>query len=269
VHSLNSHDCGLTYCKFCKLKVPSKDMEFDDDGTKKHQCYIQKIDATKKKSKKGKKRNHGNQLVSDQAQEDAKEECSNDPTYIFFDLECSQEILVKETENGRILQHKILCAHARVVCPKCFDKEDSNCQKCYEKMFTGTNTQNEFCEWLFNHDGPVRAMAHNAQGYDAQFILDWLHNHSMVKPEIIGRGLSLITISVGGVKILDSMAFIPMALAKFPGAFGITNVKKGDFPLRFLTEDNLDYIGPMPEKEKFFLDRLNNKQMEEFDQWYN
>jgi len=37
-----------------------------------------------------------------------------------------------------------------------------------------------------------------------------------------------------GVRILDTLNFLPMALSKFPKTFGISEMKKGFFP-HFLT----------------------------------
>jgi len=45
---------------------------------------------------------------------------------------------------------------------------------------------------------------------------------------------------------LDSVSFLPCALCKLPEAFGLS-ASKSWYPHYFNTEENLDYIGPIPD----------------------
>jgi hypothetical protein len=78
---------------------------------------------------------------------------------------------------------------------QCADERREDCDLCCEKLFFGVDSLREFCEWLFGLRN-ITAMAHNSGGYDGQFVLDYLHKNSMIPPEIISRGLQLITIKV-------------------------------------------------------------------------
>ena len=89
-------------------------------------------------------------------------------------------------------------------------------------LFQGKDTVNDFCKWLFTpqHKGCI-VVAHNFQGYDGYFIADYLVQNA-IKYEIIYRGAKSLTLKVPDwdIKFIDSINFIPMALAKFPKTFG-------------------------------------------------
>ena len=110
---------------------------------------------------------------------------------LFFDFECTQE-------GGE---------HIPNLCVVHNESGD-------EKVFSGPNTRDDFCEWLFqeqNSDSIV--MAHNFQGYDGYFILQYLHKNGLV-PEVIMRGAKILTLNVPvfNIKFVDSLCFIPMSL---------------------------------------------------------
>jgi hypothetical protein len=71
-------------------------------------------------------------------------------------------------------------------------------------------------------DSERNRMAHNFQGYDSYFILQYLRENS-VKYDVIMRGANVLSLSVDMFKIrfIDSLNFIPMRLADFPKTFGI------------------------------------------------
>jgi hypothetical protein len=60
------------------------------------------------------------------------------------------------------------------------------------------------------------------------------------------RGLSIISLTACDITLLDSMSFIPMALASMPKAFDIP-ASKGYFPHYFNVKDNWLYDGPIPD----------------------
>jgi hypothetical protein len=84
---------------------------------------------------------------------------------LFFDFECRQE-------NGN---------HEPNLCVIQNEAGD-------EWVFEGDNTRNGFCEWFFTkeHAG-CTVMAHNFQGYDSYFILQYLRENG-VKYDVIMRG---------------------------------------------------------------------------------
>jgi hypothetical protein len=64
-------------------------------------------------------------------------------------------------------------------------------------------TLKDCCTWLFQpkHQGTT---AHNAQGYDAQFILRYLVTHDTVKPKLIMNGSKIIMLEAHQVRLIDN-----------------------------------------------------------------
>ena len=166
---------------------------------------------------------------------------------LFFDLECTQEdgihkanLCIVHDEAGR------------------------------EKLFQGNTTIKDFCEWLFTkeHQDCI-VVAHNFQGYDGYFIQNYL-NENGVKYEIILRGAKILSMTVPmfNMKFIDSLNFIPMGLAKFPKTFGKTEMCKGYFPHLFNTEENQDYVGPIPCQTDYAPTTMKPEAREAFLVWH-
>jgi hypothetical protein len=103
-------------------------------------------------------------------------------------------------------------------------------------VFSGPNTNDEFCEWLFQpQHAKTTFIAHNLQAYDGYFILQYLYKQG-VTPQIITRGAKVLSLTVSklNIKFIDSLCFIPMKLAHVPKTFGLPDLQKGYFPT-FLT----------------------------------
>ena len=90
-----------------------------------------------------------------EASEDCDEGESDYNQLLFFDFECTQEggnhvpnLCVVHNESGQ------------------------------EWVFSGPNTRDDFCKWSFQeqNSGSI-VMAHNFQGYDGYFILQYLHKN--------------------------------------------------------------------------------------------
>ena len=214
-----SHNCGLVRCTVCQ--------EYVDSETAK--CYMQPV---------GTKANETVESDDDMLDSECDEADENESSYnqlLFFDFECIQE-------SG---------THVPNLCV--VHDEAGN-----EKVFRGEKTKDDFCEWLFqkeNADSIV--IAHNFQGYDDYFILQYLHKNGIV-PEVIMRGAKLLTINVPmlNIKFIDSLSFVPMKLANFPKTFGMTELAKGYFPHLFNTAMNQTCIGPIPPKGFYYPDGM-------------
>lgn len=137
-------------------------------------------------------------------------------------------------------------------CAKCnkFNKQN----QCYEKspcrntcgyrevLFKGEHTKRDFGQWLFNQvHKDFTAIAHNAKGFDSYFIMENLIDNS-IRPEIIYSGSKIMYIHVThglNIRIVDSVNFLNMRLAKLPDAFGLRSLKKGFLPHLFNSKNNL------------------------------
>ena len=186
-------------------------------------------------------------------QEQSKEE----PSYaqlLFFDFECTQEHGIHEVN---------LCV--------VYDEEKE------VATFRGKNTVRDFCTWLFTreHDKCI-VIAHNFQGYDSYPILKQL-NQEGIPYDVIYNGTKCITLKTKTrkshqfktrVKFIDSMNFIPMALARFPKTFGQDELCKGYFPHYFNKDENQEYVGPIPCQEDYGANYMKPEAREKFMTWH-
>jgi hypothetical protein len=60
------------------------------------------------------------------------------------------------------------------------------------------------------------------------------------------NGLKIMCMKMEHLVLLDSVSFLPFPLRKLSEAFGLT-AHKSWYPHYFNTEENLDYMGPIPD----------------------
>ena len=136
-------------------------------------------------------------------------------------------------------------------------------------LFQGKDTVKDFCEWLFTeqHEGCI-VVAHNFQGYDGYFIADYLVQNA-IHYDVIYRGAKNLTLLVTNwdIKFIDSLNFIPMALAKFPKTFGQDELCKGYFPHAFNKDENQNYVGPIPCKNDYGVNFMKPEERDAFIAW--
>ena len=112
-------------------------------------------------------------------------------------------------------------------------------------------------------------MAHNFQGCDSYFVLQYLREHG-IKYDVIMRGAKVLSLTVDmfNIRFVDSLNFIPMKLANFPKAFGIEELAKGYFPHLFNKKENESYVGPIPPTPYYNPNGVNPKDRETFVAWH-
>ena len=115
----------------------------------------------------------------------------------------------------------------------------------------------------------VVVIAHNGQGYDHQFILNYILTRTRHTPELIMRGTKIISMELDNLKFIDSLNFLPMGVAALPKAFDISQLKKGYFPHLFNRSENETYVGPLPPIESYSPDTMKTEARKEFMQWYS
>jgi hypothetical protein len=140
--------------------------------------------------------------------------------YIFFDYECMQVRDSKQIPNLII---------ATRLCDDCFN-QTRLCDKLLCQTFV-FQINDEFGDWLFNIKNKYFiAFAHNMKSYNGFFIIDYIIKHLLPTdnvPGVLLNGCKLLVINFMGIKIIDSINFIPMALSKIPKTFGLSELKKG------------------------------------------
>ena len=230
-------ECGKTYhtytkhrCGHIQCRNCGQVVPYD------HKCYVQPLGRDKK---------------------------AKNQVYIFYDFEC-----MLDKDNNHVPN----LAVANKVCQKCMEipmnEPDDVCECAREqKIFKGASTLNDFCDWLFNTNNKAICLAHNAQAYDLHLIMQYIHERG-VRPEMIRNGQKILCLEAGGLKFIDSLNFFPMALAKLPKAFDLTELSKGFFPHLFSTAENQDYVGPMPGLEYYDPDGMKSESREAFLEWY-
>ena len=127
----------------------------------------------------------------------------------------------------------------------------------------------DFASWLFseeNHD--TIAIAHNSKAYDTYFLLNHLVSVG-ITPQVILNGGKIISLKTSdpNIEIKDSLNFFQMALSKLPKTFGLHEMKKGYFPHYFNRKENINYMGPLPEKRYLGYDTMMKNVLEEFSSW--
>ena len=173
---------------------------------------------------------------------------------LFFDFECTQERGIHEVN---------LCV--------VYDEEKEAC------VFRGKNAVKDFCNWLLvpQHHKCI-VMAHNFQGYDSYPIMKYL-NENAIQYDVIHNGAKCVTLTTKQktqnsfkieIKFMDSLNFIPMALAKFPKTFGQNELCKGYFPHFFNKDENQNYVGPIPCQDDYGADFMKPEAREAFIAWH-
>ena len=166
-----------------------------------------------------------------------------------------------------------------LLCSK-FNKEENEyerypCEGCGKRqvIFSGLNTQKEFYKWLISEQHKnYTVIAHNARGYDAYFLYNEMMRNSNVPDPIIFSGTKIMYMKVGkglNIRILDSLNFLPMPLAKLPKSFGLTEMKKGFFPHFYNIQENQNVIlSSLPDMKYYDPDTMSKGRREEFFEWY-
>ena len=232
----DKHKCDEFNCKKCHQKYQVQP----------HFCYI------KSKNK-----------------EELQEEDKINKIIVAYDIESTQE-------GGEHVPNLLI---QKTKCDNCSEVNEQ-CDRCYvpkQEYYFGKSCVKEFVRYLFvdlakkaeESNSMIYAFAHNARGYDAQFILRELWSHNFKGLDVIMRGRKILIIRCGNIKMLDSLNYFLLSLADLPKAFGLdVSIKKGDFPHLFNKESNYKYRGSIPDIEYFSPDYLTPNKKSELLKWH-
>ncbi|XP_035225169.1 uncharacterized protein LOC118197734 [Stegodyphus dumicola] len=89
-------------------------------------------------------------------------------------------------------------------------------------------------------------------------------------PEVIPNGSMIMSVRHPSlnIRVIDSLNFLPMALAKLPGCFGLSELKKGYFPHLFNSRENQSYVGPLPDPHYYSPDTMSTSARQAFLSWH-
>ena len=224
--TIQRHKCGHGKCPSCKEYVP----------TDTHQCYIQPIVDSVPQSgtdrivgplsrhRRGAaaglatlEANVASSPDPDEAGPDEAEEEGTEPLphplFLYFDIEAQQDTGLHKAN--------LLCAES---------------SESHEQFtFTSESCIETFLDWaqsLTRTNNPhvkrkVICLAHNFKGYDSYFILEQCYQQ-YVKPEQLVNGATILSLSLAGLRFLDSLSFLPMPLPVSQSLW-ITRTEKGVF----------------------------------------
>lgn len=161
-------------------------------------------------------------------------------------------------------------------CDNCYPEK--GCDVCDKKLiFEGYNCVSDFLTYIIK-DLAVKAerlkcmvyvYAHNARGYDSQFILTDLCNKGYPKFDVIATGSKILRIVIGNIKFQDTLSFFMCPLSHLPKAFNLNEEQKGCFPHLFNTFQNWDYHGTKPAINHFGIEYMTPSQSKALKEWYD
>ncbi|XP_063418064.1 uncharacterized protein LOC134700765 [Mytilus trossulus] len=168
-----------------------------------------------------------------------------------------------------------LCVVHRV-CSYCLGNNvnaSSTCDTCgkNEIIFSGPNTNDEFCQWLFSgENNGATVLCHNFKGYDSFPILSYLFRNGIL-PKIIPSGAKNMSVEIPAcnIRMIDSLNFLPSALSKLPKMFGLDELQKGYFPHLFNRQENQSVVlEHLPDIKYYNPDGMKVDDREIFLEWY-
>ena len=233
-----NHNCEEFLCRSCNESYVSQP----------HYCYMKPLSLTK-----------------------LQEEDNIRKFIVCYDIEATQTPVsdVKFLHKANLLICRTecdFCASDPTLCPICK----------HELVFEGADCVKEFGNYIYDYlaqeaariGSRVYVFAHNARGYDSQFILRDIIDRQLLDVEVISSGLKLLRIKVANVTFVDSLSFFHAPLAALPKAFGLGDVKKGTFPHFFNKSENWNYRGDIPALEYFGIDYMKPEAANDLEAWH-
>lgn len=110
-------------------------------------------------------------------------------------------------------------------------------------------------------------IAHNAKGFDLQFLFHELIRRSIVIERIYnGAKIMWMKLPEYNTTFNDLINFIPGAQSKFPNTFGLKKFKKGLFP--YLFPKTTKFLEKRPAEKYYDPGNMNSGRYAEFKKWY-
>ena len=224
------HRCGYAKCHVCQEYVYIND----------HRCYIQPVvEEEPKQSEEG-----GGCMVAPPP-----------PLFVYADIEAYQN-----EENVFI---------ANLLCYSSSEEEDIHAldgEDCVLQFLQDLDDLAE--EPDSEQQRNIIVVFHNLKGFDGVFLIHELYDQQRSVENQITVGAKVLSFTSGPLKFIDSLCFLPMALASFASTFNLSQLKKGFFPHLFNTPENQQYVGRMPDITFYDPDSLMSSKKEELINWY-
>lgn len=228
---ISHSNCGKDKCMNCGKQC---------EDLRSHKCFLTPIKCSKPV-----------ESDSEEEEEEEKEE-EEKSMFVFFDIECMQE-------TGYHV-------------PNLLVSQVNGSDEFY--VFKREGCVGEFLDWLnafslSNEGVKIVVVAHNMQGYDGYMIVEEYYKRHIF-PSMIVNGAKIMSMEMSDdIKFIDSLNFLPFPLSAFSKSFAIPELKKGFFPHFFNTQENQNYVGPIPDQKYYDPEGMSASRKAEFETWYN
>ena len=119
-----------------------------------------------------------------------------------------------------------------------------------------------------NKERQINVVFHNLKAFDGMFLINELYQEQRPVENQLTVGAKVLSFKSGPLTFIDSLCFLPMPLASFPGTFNLSELKKGFFPHLFNTPSNQNYVGRIPDLEFYDPDSMMSSKKEELIKWH-
>lgn len=277
-----NHVCGQRYCfycscfvselhHYCNIKVYTK------QKIKKFMLCFYDIETVQKKPVENKKTKRVLKNLDEQKQvleyliESGKEEDDNEARQSYYKIE-------QHTETQFL--HEPILLICQLVCYECYllDFKNRDCDRCGKSTFVyeGENCIKQFLNMILNYKANITkicCISHNFKSFDGQLLVASLLKIPNNNINIVQNGNKILKVEVKGyISFIDSLSFLPMALAKFQETFSLDiELTKGFFPFRYLSYSNWNDFCRLPAKDQFGIDTndTKNSKVISFLKWYD
>ena len=123
-------------------------------------------------------------------------------------------------------------------------------------------------EWTEAEKKDLHIYFHNLKGFDGVLTLNSLYRQNLKVTDQMGTGTKILHFKHNHLIFKDSLSFLNMPLSNFPKTFGITELKKGFFPHKFSTLDNLNYEGRIPDLRYYEPQHMSAEKKKECEEWH-
>ena len=188
--------------------------------------------------------------------------------YIFYDFETMQNTRYSDTTTVHV--QNLVCTQQ--FCSRCESSENvqQDCVQCGKRKHSfWEDPVGDMLAYLCEPRPWVKqiiVIVHNAKAFDLHFIL----NRAILlkwRPELIMNYQKIMCMTVEHMKFIDSICFLLAPLRKLFSAF-VPSAFKSWYPHYFNTEENLNYIGPIPDVSYYGVNERSDAERTEFLEWY-
>ena len=109
---------------------------------------------------------------------------------------------------------------------------------------------------------------HNLKGFDGVLTTNSLYKKNLKVTDHMGKGTKMLHFKHKSLMFKDLLSFLNMPLADFTKTFGLKELKKGFFPHKFSTLENLQYEGKIPDLKYYGPEHMSEDKKKQCEEWH-